>query len=488
MRLFKDNSPVFNKNALAAANRNFRMSVARCISSEKILRKGPALKRFSLRKGLNIPISGAPRAEIVTGAATRAAALIGDDYVDLKPRIAVSEGDAVGAGSPVMFDKDLPEAKIVSPISGVVKAINRGARRKLISIEITAKGGLDPVDFSSVGDANSREGLTKKLCAAGLWTSFRTRPYSKIPGYGTAPEAIYVTAMDTEPLSPDPSVIINENEDAFVRGLQAIKLLSDGATYLCKKDGDSIPGAEIDGNEAVAFDGPHPAGLAGTHLHFLEPPVGDKVVWTVGYQDVIVIGRLLLTGFYDASCVIALAGPQCADPRLVRTVQGASMVDLVEADLPQETPVRIISGSVLSGRAGSGPSAYLGRYARQITLIEEDNKQIPMGWIRPMVSKYAVQPVLGSALAQREFPLSSNLNGGRRAMVPLGTFETLMPQDFLPTQLLRALLVMDTDQAQALGALELDEEDLGLVGFACPAKYEYGLALRDCLTKIEKEG
>ena len=196
----------------------------------------------------------------------------------------------------------------------------------------------------------------------------------------------------------------------------------------------------------------------------------------------------MTTGKYDASRIIALTGPACTDPRLVRTVSGASMTDLVQSDLPDDMPVRIISGSVLSGRAGEGESAYLGRYARQITLIEEDKKQIPIGWIRPMVSKYAVQPVLGSALAKHAFPLTSNLNGGRRAMVPLGTFEGLMPQDFVPTQLLRALLVMDTDQAQLLGALELDEEDLGLVGFACPAKYEYGMALRDCLTRIEREG
>jgi Na+-transporting NADH:ubiquinone oxidoreductase subunit A len=196
----------------------------------------------------------------------------------------------------------------------------------------------------------------------------------------------------------------------------------------------------------------------------------------------------LITGTYDASCLIALTGPVCADPRMVRTVAGASIADLAADDLPDGLPVRMISGSVLSGRAGEGVSAYLGRYARQITLVEEDRKQIPMGWVRPMFDKYAVQPVLGSAFSKKLYPLTSNLNGGRRAMVPLGTFEGLMPQDFLPTQLLRALLVMDTDQAQALGALELDEEDLGLVGFACPAKYEYGMALRDCLTKIEKEG
>jgi Na+-transporting NADH:ubiquinone oxidoreductase subunit A len=294
--------------------------------------------------------------------------------------------------------------------------------------------------------------------------------------------------MDSEPLAADPAVIIAEDAEAFTKGLEAVSALTEGNTYLCHADGASVPGADLAGVEAAAFAGPHPAGLAGTHIHFLEPLTGDKTVWTVSYQDVIVIGRLLLTGTHDATCVVALAGPVCKDPRLIRTVAGASLVDLAQNDLPQDVPVRMISGSVLSGRAGAGANGYLGRYARQVTLIEEDKKQIPMGWIRPMFSKFAIQPVLGSAMSRRKFPLTSNLNGGRRAMVPLGTFEALMPQDVLPTQLLRALLVMDTDQAQALGAMELDEEDLGLVGFACPAKYEYGLALRDCLAKIEKEG
>jgi len=294
--------------------------------------------------------------------------------------------------------------------------------------------------------------------------------------------------MDTEPLAPDPAPIIAAEADAFVRGLSGIATLSEGPTYLCHADGVNVPGADVPGVEVAAFSGVHPAGLAGTHMHFLEPPDSAKTVWTIGYQDVIAIGHLFLTGHHNSARVISLAGPVCTHPRLVRTHVGAAMHQIAQGDMPEGLPVRMISGSVLSGRMGTGPSGYLGRYARQITLIEEDKKQIPMGWIRPMVAKYAVQPVLGSAMSRRSFPLSSNLNGGRRAMVPLGTFEQLMPQDFLPTQLLRALLVMDTDQAQALGALELDEEDLGLVGFACPAKYEYSLALRDCLTKIEKEG
>lgn len=415
-------------------------------------------------------------------------ALVGADYVGLKPRLSVEEGDEVAAGSPIFAHKDTPDVFVTSPVAGRVKAVNRGARRVLISVEIEVGGDAAPIDFSTVGDANTADGLAERFAAAGLWTSFKSRPYSKVPALTDRPAAIYVTAMDTEPLSGDASEVIDGARDAFAAGLAAITKLTEGKTYLCHSDGADVPGGDIEGVEVATFSGPHPAGLAGTHMHFLEPPSASKSVWSIGYQDVIAIGHLMTTGNVMSERVVALCGPRCKNPRMIRTLAGASMVELTRGEFDESAPVRIISGSVLSGRAGEGASAYLGRYARQITIIEEDKKQIPMGWIRPMASKFAVQPVLGSALAKKTYELTSNLNGGRRAMVPIGTFEQLMPQDFLPTQLLRALLVMDTDSAQALGALELDEEDLSLCGFACPAKYEYGEALRDCLTKIEKEG
>ena len=445
------------------------------------------LQQYKLKKGLDLPVKGAPSQEISQGPAVRTVAVLGSDYLGLKPRLAVQEGDVVAAGSPVFAHKDTPEAQVVSPVAGRVKAINRGARRVLISVEIEVDAGAaEPVDFSAVGDISTAEGLAERLCAAGLWTSFRTRPYSKVPAPSERPAALYVTAMESEPLAADAAVIIADAGDAFTKGLEAIAALSEGKTYLCQETGADVPA--VPGVEIAGFSGPHPAGLAGTHMHFLEPPSAEKTVWTIGYQDVIAIGRLLETGKLDAERVVALCGPLVTSPRLVRTVQGASMAELTAGETDTSVPQRVISGSILSGRAGAGVDGYLGRYARQITVIEEDKKQIPMGWIRPMGVKYAVQPVLGSAFSKKIYTLTSNLNGGRRAMVPTGTFEELMPQDFLPTQLLRSLLVMDTDTAQALGVMELDEEDLALCGFACPAKYEYGIALRDSLTKIEKEG
>lgn len=447
------------------------------------------MQTFKLKKGLELPVQGAPEQTIQPGPEFSTVAALGGDYLGLKPRMLVQEGDEVQRGTPLFCHKDAPEAMMVAPLSGKVVAINRGARRVLQSVVIEVSDPNDKgLDFSGVGSADSAEGVTEKLCAAGLWTALRTRPYSKMPVPGTTPAAIFVTAMDSEPLAADAAVIIADAGEAFAAGLSAITKLTDGKTYLCHKDGDAVPGADVAGVEAATFAGPHPAGLAGTHIHFLEPLAGDKQVWTIGYQDVIAIGRLMQSGHLDPNIVIALSGPGARQPRLIRTVMGASIDDLTKDEINVDGVARIISGSILSGQQAEGPTAYLGRFARQITIIREDHDQIPMGWIRPMPSKYSFQPVLGSAFAHKLYNLTSNLNGGRRAMVPTGVFERLMPQDYLPTQLLRALLVMDTDTAQALGALELDEEDLGLVGFACPAKYEYGLALRDCLAKIEKEG
>ncbi|MEM6537305.1 MAG: Na(+)-translocating NADH-quinone reductase subunit A [Pseudomonadota bacterium] len=448
------------------------------------------MKQFRLRKGIDIPISGSPKQTIEKGPEVRRVAVLGNDYIGLKPRMAVEVGDIVGRGAPILAHKNTPDVFVTAPASGRVAAVNRGYRRALISVEIDVdEKAADPIDFSTIGDPETRDGIKEKLCAAGLWTSFRTRPYSKVPASDAAPHAIYVTAMDTEPLAPNPAVIIQANADQFLAGLKAVSQLSDGKTFVCVDGTDSAPTIDIKNVEMASFSGPHPAGLPGTHMHFLEPPSAGRTVWTIGYQDVIAIGHLMQNGELNSDRVVALSGPLITNPRLIKTVAGASLNDLTYGEFEPGTPFRLISGSVLSGTSPDDQAAaYLGRYARQVTLIEEDRNQNLLSWIRPMPDKFAVQPVLGSSFMKKLFPMTSNLNGGRRAMVPVGTFEELMPQRYLPTQLLRALLVMDTDVAQALGALELDEEDLSLVTFACPAKYEYGSALRACLEKIEKEG
>lgn len=449
------------------------------------------MPEFSFKRGLDLPIAGAPEQTIHDGPEIGSVAVIGADSLGLKPKMLVAEGDSVQRGTALYCHKDSPDVVFTAPATGRVRAINRGARRVLQSVVIDVDNMFDEgIDFGALGETCTADEIAEKLCKSGLWTSFRTRPYSQIPHAGTRPAAIYVTAMDSEPLAADPTVIIAEKPEDFAAGLKAVAALSEGKTYLCKAGGADVPGGDLEGIEVASFAGPHPAGLPGTHMHYLEPPTAEKIVWTVSYQDIIAIGHLMLTGKLDTSVVVSLAGPRATNPRLIRTNRGASLADLIEGEVDGDAPLRVISGSVLSGRmSDGGPFDYLGRYARAVTLITEDRTKHFFGWITPKPDQFAVLPVLASALAPaRKFMMGSGLNGGRRAMVPIGTFEELMPQDYLPTQLLRALLVMDTDSAQKLGALELDEEDLALCTFACPAKYEYGTALRDSLAKIEKEG
>jgi Na+-transporting NADH:ubiquinone oxidoreductase subunit A len=447
------------------------------------------MKTIKIKKGLDIPISGSPRQVISEGPRIGTVAVLGDDYVGLKPKMLVAEDDKVERGTPLFCHKENPDAVIVAPATGRVQSINRGARRVLQSVVIEVDDPSDQgLSFADVGGSDKREDIVAKLCASGLWTAFKTRPYSKVPQHDTSPLAIYVTAIDTEPLAPQVDLVLSERKEDFQRGVEIVAKLTDGMCFVCQSaDSEALVGEEQN-IVPVGFSGPHPAGLPGTHIHFLTQPAAEQPVWTIGYREVIQIGALFRTGYLDSEVIVSIAGPAATDPRLVRTCAGASVLELLGGEIETGYPVRVLSGSVLSGRTAEGPTGFLGRFHRQVSLIKEDKEQVILGWLRPMAQKFAFQPVLGSAFSKKLYDLGSNLNGGRRAMVPLGTFEMLMPQNYLPTQLLRALLVKDTDTAQALGALELDEEDLGLVGFACPAKYEYGQALRECLQKIEKEG
>ncbi len=466
------------------------VSVSSGTEAEERQRGGMAA--FVLKKGLDLPVQGAPDQAVDPARPPASVAVIGSDFVGLKPRMLVEEGDSVLRGAPLFCHKDAPDVMFTAPATGRVRAINRGARRVLQSVVIDVSAPDDPgQDFGAVDPAGAtRADIAGRLAASGLWTAFRTRPYSKVPAADAVPAAIFVTAIDTDPLCPDPAPIIAAAGPDFAAGLAALTRLTEGPVHLCQAPDAEVGAPLPERVEAHTFAGPHPAGLAGTHVHFLERVTPERMVWTIGYQDVIAIGALMRTGHLDTTRIVALSGPRARRPRLVRTMLGAATDELVANESDGDAPLRVISGSILNGRLAAGAFAWLGRFHRQVTLMTEDRSQQPLGWIRPQPDRFAAQPVLASAWrgAGRLFDLTSNLNGGRRAMVPIGTFEHLMPQDYLPTQLLRALIVMDTDTAQALGALELDEEDLALCTFACPAKYEYGDALRDSLARIEKEG
>ena len=445
---------------------------------------------FSVKKGLDLPIAGVPEQSIDAGKAVSKVALVGFDYHGMKPTMEVNEGDRVRTGDLLFVDKKKEGVRFTSPGTGTVAAVNRGAKRVFQSVVIELDGSDEAVDFG-VDETVSGEALAEKLNEAGLWTAFRTRPFSRTPALGTQPQAIFVQAIDTNPLAADPAVVIGDRAYAFEAGLKAIATLTDGPTYLCHAEGADIPGGDFVGVEAAAFSGPHPAGLPGTHIHFLHPVSMSRTVWTINYADVIAIGAFLQSGRLDVERVVSLAGPQVRNPRLVRTRHGACLSELTDGQLVAGEN-RIVSGSVLNGRAteANGPFDYLGRFSNLVSVLEEGNKREFLGWQKPGMDKYSVKSVYASSVTGRgqRFAMTTDRNGSRRAMVPVGSYERVMPLDILPTQLLRAMITHDTEEAQQLGVLELDEDDVGLLTFVCPGKYEYGQILRENLTQIEEEG
>ncbi|EPC1069839.1 Na(+)-translocating NADH-quinone reductase subunit A [Enterobacter hormaechei] len=446
---------------------------------------------FRIRKGLDLPISGVPEQHVTTGASIHHVAIVGDDYVGMRPAMLVQEGDRVIKGQALFEDKKNPGVMFTAPASGTVVAIHRGERRVLQSVVIQIEGDekrefarFDAADLATL----SRDAVQTQLLESGLWTALRTRPYSKTPVPGTVPAAIFVTAIDTNPLSADPQPLILAERKAFDAGLTVLTRLTPGKVHVCQASGGKLgghPQGQVAFNE---FAGPHPAGLVGTHIHFLEPVSLTKQVWHLNYQDVIAIGKLFTTGELCAERIIAIGGPQATQPRLVRTLLGADLTALLAGEM-KEGEHRIISGSVLSGRHATGPMAWLGRFHLQVSVVLEGREKELFGWVLPGAEKYSVtRTTLGHFLRRKLFNFSTSTNGGERAMVPIGNYERVMPLDILPTVLLRDLLAGDTDGAQALGCLELDEEDLALCTYVCPGKYEYGPVLREVLTRIEQEG
>jgi Na+-transporting NADH:ubiquinone oxidoreductase subunit A len=408
----------------------------------------------------------------------------------MKPTMAVREGDRVKLGQLLFTDKKNPGVQFTAPATGIVVAINRGERRAFQSLVIDVDGDkAEKFASFKAGELGSleRAAIVDNLVNSGQWVALRTRPYSKIPQVDSIPSSIFVTAMDTNPLAADPAPIISQRSEDFVNGLTVLTGLTQGPVNLCVAPQSGVAGDEVDGVREVAFSGPHPAGLAGTHIHYLDPVSANKTVWTIGYQDVIAIGALFTTGRIDTRRVAALAGPQVTQPRLLTTQLGANLNQLVIGELANDEN-RVISGSVLAGRKAAGAYAFLGRYHSQVSVIREGRERQLFHYLRAGVEKHSALPIFVSSLTNKLFNMTSSTNGSERAMVPVGGYEDVTALDLLPVQLLRSLIVGDTDMAQKLGCLELDEDDVGLYTYCCVGKYEYGPILRDNLTKIEKEG
>ena len=446
---------------------------------------------IKIKRGLDIPLAGAPSGDLDTAVAARAVGVLGGDYHGMKPTMAVQVGDVVKRGDLLFTDKKCEGVRYPSPAGGRISAINRGAKRTFQSVVVEIDGD-EAASFDQYTDEAARElpaeAIKSQLIQSGQWTALRARPFGRVADPATSPAGLFITAIDTHPHAPDPQQVIAREAEAFELGQTLLANLVDCPVYLCTVPGADMPQAAHERISRHDFAGPHPAGLAGTHVHFLMGASAERIAWTIGYQDVIAVGRLFLDGALYVERVVALAGPSVSRPRLVLSRVGADLQALVAGE-GEGDDARLLSGSVLGGRAVQSDTAYLGRYQQQVALLPEGRERAFMGWLSPGVNKHSVMGIyLSSWFRSKPLAMSTNTNGSERAMVPVGAYEKVMPLDILPTQLLRALLVGDTETAQALGCLELDEEDLALCTYVCPGKYEYGGILRDNLTRIEKEG
>lgn len=464
----------------------------------------------TIKKGLDLPINGAPKQEVAAAppvgssgsSASACVAIIAADYPGMKPRMHVKVGDAVKRGQLLFEDRKSEGVRFTAPGAGRVSAINRGEYRALQSvvIELSAserQAKPTPEDFQtfdSFGELGkgepSREQVVALLQESGMWTAIRARPFGRVPPPNSAaPHSVFVTASDTNPHAPDVEAVLAGREKDFEAGLAVVAKLTPGKVYVCKGAGTKVPTGKISNVQLEEFHGPHPAGTVGLHIHTLDPVSRKKTVWHLGYQDVILIGRLFQTGKLDVERVVSLAGPTVREPKLLTTRLGAGIDALVDGALePVEN--RVISGSVLTGRKAMGEiHGYLGRYHLQVCALREGREREFLGWLKPGANMYSTSGAYVSALTpNKTFDFTTALNGSHRLMVPIGMFERVFPFDILPTFLLRAILVKDVGRAEELGVLELDEEDVALCTFVCPGKQDYGPILRENLETIWKEG
>jgi Na+-transporting NADH:ubiquinone oxidoreductase subunit A len=449
------------------------------------------IRKITISKGLSLPITGQPDQVISGSKQVGRVAVLGIDYVGMKPQFLVSVGDDVQLGQPLFVDKKIPSIQYTSPGSGKVVEINRGEKRRLLSVIIQLKGD-DEVTFQSYAEHElstlDRQKVVSLLLVSGLWTSIRSRPFSKVANPDTTPHSLFINTMDTNPLAPSVEMIMKENERHFVNGLTVLSRLTEGKVFLCKAPGESIPVPELESLSVVEFSGPHPAGNVGTHIHFLSPVSRNRHVWHVGIQDVIAVGILFTEGRLNVERVVSLAGPATKNPRLIRTRIGASLEDITSGEL-KEGEQRIVSGSVFSGHSAHEHTAFLGRFHQQITVLSEGREREFLGWLGPGLNYYSCKNIVLSRLSpHKRFNFSTATHGGGRAIVPVGAYEKVMPLDIMPTYLLKALAADDVEEAEKLGCLELDEEDLALCTFVCPSKIDHAMELRRNLTLIEKEG
>ena len=433
---------------------------------------------IKISKGLDLPISGTPDPVLSDMPKVTTVSLLGNDFTGMKPTMLVKPGDIVKRGTKIFEDKKNPGVFFTSPAGGIVKEISRGDRRKFLSIDIEIADNEDHVEF------DTNENVRNLLINSGLWNAFRSRPFNRTPSIDSSPNAIFINACDTNPLAVDPYFIIKEDLNYFNRGLTALFENFSCPIHCCYQNADFD--LSVDGINYHQFSGPHPSGLTSTHINKIYPVNLKRIAWTIGYQDVISIGYLLEHAFLRTHKLIALGGPSVFSPSLIKARISGNIDELTAGKL--ETGSRVISGSVLYGHASEGVMNFLGFYDSLISAIPNQANDIFLNWLMPGSKLHSKLNVfISSFIKPSNFIFNTSVNGGDRAIVPVGSYDEVLPMDILVPQLLKALVVGDREQAVDLGMLELAPEDLAVCSYICPSKYDYCSILANNLNELYLE-
>jgi Na+-transporting NADH:ubiquinone oxidoreductase subunit A len=449
-----------------------------------------------IRKGLDLPFSGAPALEVAEGPAAPTVALQPSEFDGVKPRLLVREGDRVRRGTALFLDKRNEALRFCSPAAGTVRTIVYGPRRWIESVIVEVSGADEAESFGRHTPAQiaalPRETALASLQASGLLELIRQRPYSGTADPAATPKAIFVNAMATAPFRASAGAVVRGDEASFQAGLDVLARLTEGRVHLALPDSPGLPPALAGarGVEIHRFSGPHPSGNTSVHIHHIDPIRPGDVVWTVRAADVPLIGRLFLTGEVPSHRVVALGGPGIAAgaTRHYRVRMGSALAPLL-AGRTVGDDLRIVAGDALGGDTVQA-GGHLPLLESSLTVLPEGRERHFLAWPNPFTSAYSASRLFLSSWfgGRRSWPMHTNVGGGERAMVVTGLYDRYLPMRIMTDFLVRAVLSRDWEEAVKLGLLELDPEDLALAAYACPSKVDLVGILRKGLAEARAEG
>lgn len=446
-------------------------------------------KDIRIKKGLNINLVGAAEQTTSQAVSSNVYAINLNDFHGVTPKMLMKEGAEVKAGEPIFYNKNKEEMLFVSPVSGELVEIVRGARRRILTLKILADKEQvyqesKPLDLKKVDAATIREAFLKSGC----WPFIKQRPYDIIANPDKTPKAIFISAYNTAPLAADVDYVMKGKENELQAAIIALGKLTPGKVHVSAANASTSPFSALEGITTHNVSGPHPAGLVGTQINKIDPINKGEVVWTVSPQDLVIIGEFLLTGKFNAERTIALAGSSIKSPKYFTTKIGAEVSTFLYASGVNEEKFRLINGDVLTGYRIS-PDGYLGFYNNTVTAIPEGDDYEFFGWNKPVFNKVSSTRALTFSWLSKnkKYDLNTNTNGEHRAFVVTGLYENVFPLDIYPMQLLKACMVKDLDEMEQLGLYEVAPEDFALTEFICISKQPHQQIIRDGLDLLHQE-